>query len=219
MKITAYWSSANRRDWRYSPPGSDQPDVVSELKSYLAKLPGAGRPGKGEPYLGIVHRLDQPVEGLLVFAKDKKAAAALSKQLTEGALNKHYYAVLCGYPDCPEGDLVDYLRKEGNVAVAVTGREPGICRCEDCHAALSHFGRDQRSISACACRCNDRDRTVSSDPGAVRTCGISTVGRYEVWNGSAKRGDALRRNIAAWHYARTLWNLSIPFPGKRWDSG
>ena len=105
--------------------GIGQPDVVSELKSYLAKLPGAGRPGpgKGEPYLGIVHRLDQPVEGLLVFAKDKKAAAILSKQLTEGALNKHYYAVLCGYPDCPEGDLVDYLRKEGNMAVAVTGRE------------------------------------------------------------------------------------------------
>ena len=103
--------------------GIGQADVVSELKSHLAKLPGAGRPGKGEPYLGIVHRLDQPVEGLLVFAKDKKAAAALSKQLTEGALNKHYYAVLCGYPDCPEGDLVDYLRKEGNMAVAVTGRE------------------------------------------------------------------------------------------------
>ena len=52
--------------------GIGQPDVVSELKSYLAKLPGAGRPGKGELYLGIVHRLDQPVEGLLVFAKDKK---------------------------------------------------------------------------------------------------------------------------------------------------
>ena len=96
--------------------GIGQADVVSELKSHLAKLPDAGRPGKGEPYLGIVHRLDQPVEGLLVFAKDKKAAAALSKQLAEGALNKHYYAVLCGYPDCPEGDLVDYLRKEGNVA-------------------------------------------------------------------------------------------------------
>ena len=96
--------------------GIGQPDVVSELKSYLAKLPGAGRPGKGEPYLGIVHRLDQPVEGLLVFAKDKKAAAALSKQLTEGALNKHYYAVLCGYPDCPEGDLVDYLRREQEFA-------------------------------------------------------------------------------------------------------
>ena len=75
-----------------------QPDVVSELQSHLAKLPDTGRlgPGKGEPYLGIVHRLDQPVEGVLVFAKEKKAAAALTKQLSDGTLNKHYYAVLCG---------------------------------------------------------------------------------------------------------------------------
>ena len=97
-----------------------QPDVVSELKSYLAKQSGAGR---GEPYLAVIHRLDQPVEGVLVFAKEKKAAAALTKQLSEGTLNKRYYAVLCGYPECPEGELVDYLRKEGNVAIAVTGRE------------------------------------------------------------------------------------------------
>lgn len=97
-----------------------QADVVSELKSYLAKKAGAGR---GEPYLAVIHRLDQPVEGVLVFAKEKKAAAALTKQLTEGTLNKQYYAVLCGYPDASEGELVDYLRKEGNVAVAVTGRE------------------------------------------------------------------------------------------------
>lgn len=102
-----------------------QPDVVSELKSHLAKIPDTGRPGpgKGEPYLGIVHRLDQPVEGVLVFAKEKKAAAALTKQLSDGTLNKHYYAVLCGYPAVAEGELVDYLRKEGSVAVAVTGRE------------------------------------------------------------------------------------------------
>lgn len=97
-----------------------QADVVSELKSYLAKQAGSGR---GEPYLAVIHRLDQPVEGVLVFAKEKKAAAALTKQLSAGTLNKQYYAVLCGYPDGSEGELVDYLRKEGNVAVAVTGRE------------------------------------------------------------------------------------------------
>ena len=86
--------------------GIGQPDVVSELKSHLAKLPDKGRlgPGKGEPYLGIVHRLDQPVEGVLVFAKEKKSAAVLTKQLSAGTLNKQYYAVL-------------------SVAVAVTGRE------------------------------------------------------------------------------------------------
>lgn len=93
--------------------GIGQPDVVSELKSHLAKLPDTGRlgPGKGEPYLGIVHRLDQPVEGVLVFAKEKKSAAVLTKQLSAGTLNKQYYAVLCGYPAVAEGELVDYLRK------------------------------------------------------------------------------------------------------------
>ena len=93
-------------------------DMESLLKNYIAqKVPGK------MPYLGIIHRLDQPVEGVLVFAKEKKSAAVLTKQLSAGTLNKQYYAVLCGYPDASEGELVDYLRKEGSVAVAVTGRE------------------------------------------------------------------------------------------------
>lgn len=97
-----------------------QPDVVSELKSYLVKQSGVRR---GEPYLAVIHRLDQPVEGVLVFAKEKNAAAVLTRQLSEGTLNKQYYAVLCGYPETSEGELVDYLRKVGTVAEVVTGRE------------------------------------------------------------------------------------------------
>lgn len=87
-----------------------QADVVSELKNYLAAAQGSG----GRPYLGVIHRLDQPVEGLLVFAKNKKAAAVLTRQLggaEEGLLNKRYYAVVGGKPSRPEGMLVDYLRK------------------------------------------------------------------------------------------------------------
>ena len=51
-----------------------QADVVSELKNYLAKSKGS------EPYLGIIHRLDQPVEGLLVFGKTQKATRVLSQR-------------------------------------------------------------------------------------------------------------------------------------------
>ncbi len=96
-----------------------QADVVSELKNYLKTV-------KKEkvPYLGVVHRLDQPVEGLLVFAKTKKTAAALSAQLGKGTLNKHYYAVICGQPMEREGTLVDKLYKsEDNRAVIVTERQ------------------------------------------------------------------------------------------------
>ncbi|MCR5754043.1 MAG: RluA family pseudouridine synthase [Acetatifactor sp.] len=93
-------------------------DVVSELKKYLRR--------DKEPYLGVVHRLDQPVEGLLVFAKDKKTAADLTKQLGQGTLNKQYYAVVCGKPKTSEGELVDYLYKDANGKAAVTDAEGGL---------------------------------------------------------------------------------------------
>ena len=93
-----------------------QQDVASELKNYLAKIGQSvdGKRTSEQPYLGIIHRLDQPVEGLLVFAKTKEAAAKLTKQLSAGTLNKQYYAVICGKTSEISGRLVDYLVKEGN---------------------------------------------------------------------------------------------------------
>ena len=92
--------------------GIGQKDVVSELKNYVAKK----NPGK-MPYLGVVHRLDQPVEGLLVFAKTKKAADNLTAQLGKGTLKKEYLAVVCGKVPENTGRLVDYLAKEKGMAV------------------------------------------------------------------------------------------------------
>ena len=96
-----------------------QADVVSELKNYIGAA-GSSSP----PYLGIVHRLDQPVEGLLVFAKNKKTAGELTGQLcgqgAESCLNKQYYAVLYGIPSQKEGELVDdmYKDKVGRAVIA-----------------------------------------------------------------------------------------------------
>lgn len=92
--------------------GIGRKDVVSELKNYVAKK----NPGK-MPYLGIVHRLDQPVEGLLVFAKTKKAAENLTAQIGKGTLKKEYLAVVCGKVPENTGRLVDYLAKEKGMAV------------------------------------------------------------------------------------------------------
>lgn len=92
--------------------GIGQKDVVSELKNYVAKK----NPGK-MPYLGVVHRLDQPVEGLLVFAKTKKAAENLTAQLGKGTLKKEYLAVVCGKVSENTGRLVNYLAKEKGMAV------------------------------------------------------------------------------------------------------
>ena len=64
-------------------------DCESLVKNYLYEK----NPGKGAPYLGIVHRLDQPVEGLVLFALTQKAAADLSRQSSERKMEKTYLAV------------------------------------------------------------------------------------------------------------------------------
>ena len=73
-----------------------QQDMVSELKNYLWQkrmITGAAL-GRPAPYLGVIHRLDQPVEGLQVFAKTSTAAAELNRQLQDGRMKKSYLAVL-----------------------------------------------------------------------------------------------------------------------------
>lgn len=82
-----------------------QADIVSELKNYRKK--------KGEDtYIGVIHRLDQPVEGLLVFAKNQSAAKKLTNQLQDGTLSKKYAALVAGVPAEQEGELTDYLLKD-----------------------------------------------------------------------------------------------------------
>lgn len=83
------------------------PDMVSILKNYIHLDSGRKPP----PYLGLIHRLDQPVEGLLVFAKTPAAAKELSRQLTKKTFGKYYRAILHGVPSCLEGDLEDYIVK------------------------------------------------------------------------------------------------------------
>ncbi|MDE7062151.1 MAG: RNA pseudouridine synthase [Lachnospiraceae bacterium] len=81
-------------------------DMESLLRNYRA--------GKGEtPYIGVVHRLDQPVEGILVFAKNPRAAAALSRQLQQDGFGKYYRGVVWGEPPQEEGRLEDVLQKDG----------------------------------------------------------------------------------------------------------
>lgn len=84
-------------------------DMVSLLKNYLYK----NQTEKKEPYIAVIHRLDQPVEGLLVFAKTPFAAKELNKGLQGAGFGKYYKAVLFGVPKETSGTLEDYLVKDG----------------------------------------------------------------------------------------------------------
>ena len=81
-------------------------DMVSILKNYLAK-----QTKEKDPYVGVIHRLDQPVSGLLVFAKNQKAAASLSKQIQDGNANKDYIACCSGILENKSGTLMHYIKK------------------------------------------------------------------------------------------------------------
>ncbi len=96
-------------------------DLLTILKDYLKEK--YNKPGN--VYLGLVHRLDRPVGGVMVFAKTSKAASRLSDQVRTHKFEKIYYAVLCG--KSKESDtLVDKLEKDTKtnmVRVSENGKE------------------------------------------------------------------------------------------------
>ncbi len=66
----------------------------------------------GNVYLGLVHRLDRPVGGVMVFAKTSKAASRLSDQLRKNEIKKIYQAVVCSSNLLPSATWIDYLMKD-----------------------------------------------------------------------------------------------------------
>lgn len=95
---------------------SDNPDMLTLLKQYIKEK--YDKPG--DVWLGLVHRLDQPVSGVMVFARTSKAAARLSAQIREHTVGKHYLAIVSGQAIPEKGRLEDILAKDGktgNVSV------------------------------------------------------------------------------------------------------
>ena len=82
-------------------------DLLTILKQYLKEK--YNKPGN--VYLGLVHRLDRPVGGVMVFAKTSKAASRLSEQVRTHQMKKEYQAVLCGKAK-EKDNLQDYLLKD-----------------------------------------------------------------------------------------------------------
>ena len=102
-------------------------DLESILKTYYFE-----QTGKPAPYLGIVHRLDQPVQGLVIFARNPKSAASLSAQVQDGRMKKYYHAVTCGIPEKDSDRLIHYLKKNGknNLSEVVSSKTAGAKKAE-----------------------------------------------------------------------------------------
>ena len=82
-------------------------DMLTIIKKYLIEK--YNKPG--DAYLGLVHRLDRPTGGVMVFAKTSKAASRLSEQIREKKFNKEYLCIVDGKMENNAGVFEDYLVK------------------------------------------------------------------------------------------------------------
>ena len=95
-------------------------DMLSLIKSYLKEK--YHKPGN--VYLGLVHRLDRVVGGVMVFAKTSKAASRLSNAIRENNFHKIYLAICHGKIN-KEDTFIDYLKKENDYSTVVTDKNNG----------------------------------------------------------------------------------------------
>lgn len=114
------------------------PDMASMLKNYLSG-----------GYLAVIHRLDQPVEGLLVFAKTPGAARELNRQLTSSGFGKYYRAIVSGIPEPTEGTLEDYMVKDAraNASRICTKNTPG-AKAARLHYRVEKIFRDTSPVTS-----------------------------------------------------------------------
>ena len=89
-------------------------DLLTIVKDYIKEK--YNKPGN--VYIGLVHRLDRVVGGIMVFARTSKAASRLNEQIKNNTINKTYLAVLDGILDKKEGTLTDYIYKDEKQRIA-----------------------------------------------------------------------------------------------------
>lgn len=100
---------------------SNDLDLLTMVKNYIKEKYHKS----GNVYIGLIHRLDRPVSGIMVFARTSKAASRLSDQIRKNEFSKKYLAVVNGIIEKNEDTLVDYLKKEENGNTVVTDSSDG----------------------------------------------------------------------------------------------
>lgn len=121
------------------PDESKDDNLLDTVKRYVK----AAYQKPGNVYIGLVHRLDRPTGGVMVYAKTSKAAARLTEGLQTGDFEKKYLTVVCGTPDGERGTLSNYLRKNtvNNMVYVCTPTEDGAKYAELDYKVLEEKGK------------------------------------------------------------------------------
>jgi 23S rRNA pseudouridine1911/1915/1917 synthase len=97
----------------------------------------------GEAFIGIVHRIDRPVSGVVLFARTSKALARLNEMFREQQINKKYLALVRDRPPAEEGTLVNFLKKneEQNRSYAYQEKVRGSREASLSYRLIGHSNR------------------------------------------------------------------------------
>ena len=176
------------------PDESKDDNLLDMVKKYV-KI-AHNKPGN--VYVGLVHRLDRPTGGVMVYAKTSKAAARLTESMQKGEFEKKYLTVLCGSLGAERGKLCNYLRKNtvNNMVYICTPSEEGAKYAELDYRVIE----DKSKYSLVEVRLH----TGRTHQIRVQTAGIS----HPVF-GDMRYGGALAQKgkLALWAYS-----LSFPHP-------
>ncbi len=85
--------------------------LSEEIKRYLKDK--YNKPGN--VFCGVVHRIDRPVSGLVIFARTSKALERLNRMLRDGEIHKTYWAIVEGHPEKNEDKIENFLKSDGRV--------------------------------------------------------------------------------------------------------
>ncbi|MCR5149447.1 MAG: RluA family pseudouridine synthase [Eubacterium sp.] len=124
---------------------SNDTDMVSEVQNYLFDKSDSDE----EPYTAVIHRLDKPVGGILLFAKDRETAAKLSDMQQDSRIVKYYQAVLTGELPEASGDFTDYLLTDTKTGITkvVSKDTKGAKKAELSYEVLDEFDTDNGPLS------------------------------------------------------------------------
>lgn len=133
----------------YGMPAQGDKSRDTDLLSYLKNHIFEAEEMEEEPYLAMVHRLDRPVGGIMVFAKNQRAAANLTDQIQDGTMIKFYQAIVTGELPGECGVMTDYLVKDGrtNTSRLVKKGTKGAKKAELEYEVLDVFETDDGILS------------------------------------------------------------------------
>ena len=190
--------------------------LADTLKAFIAMRDS--KPGK--VFLGVPHRLDRPVSGIVVFAKTSKALSRLSDMFRRGEIHKTYWALCCNRPKSSSGELADWLSRNEKQNKSYIVRE-GTKDAKLARLTFRHIGDTENysllEVNLLTGR-HHQIRCQLSGIGCVIKVTSSTEPRVRI--PTEESASTHTKSASSIRSARKRWTSSLPLRlhGRAWTS-